>query len=182
MSSWSINKAPAAAQVNAAVTTAQIFPNLLTPTQAAVIPVQDSFTLDGKVFLIRASGEATSAGATTTAAVTLYVALALPSSPLVAANWTVLATSTARVVNTTSCPFWIEAEVCMSAISGKLHGAFNACVNNSFDNKSALANVLSGISVGNAGGASFYVAAGITFGVNAAAGNIGYLRELVLDA
>ncbi len=193
MSSAAIQKAPPAAQVLAAVTTAQIFPNLATPTLAAILNIAGTGRLEQKKFKVRGSGYATTAGATTTVTATLYAKNAAPAASLVAGNWSVIGVSSARVVNTTTVPWWIEADLIFDSVGGKLGGTFNAMVNNTLDAAAAITNPLTGLngsSYAVTQGATkvpaaepvFVVAVGLTFGVNASAGNIGNLQELILDA
>lgn len=194
MSSSAIQKAPPAAQVLAAVTTAQIFPNLSIPTLAAILNISGSGRLEQKKFTVRASGFATSAAATTTVQAVLY-ASKVPFSAantLLPGTWSAIATSTARVVNTITAPWWIEADLSFDSIGGHLQGNFNAEINNLFDAKAAIANPLTGLNGTSypvvQGGVSipvgepvFAMAVGLLFGVNASAANIGNLAEFILS-
>lgn len=171
-------KAPLAAQVNAAVTTSQIFPLSSTPTLACTMAVPGSGVLEMKKFIIRATGKATSAGATTTGLATIYGAVALPSAPFTPGNWTVLCSGTARVINTTTCPWFIEAHVAFDLTSGKLQGSFQAMTNALFDTFATLSNPLASIVAAEP---LFYLGVGFTFGVNASASNIAVLNEFAID-
>lgn len=179
MSSMSILKARAAGAVNAAVTTSQIFPDAQVAANPTVIAIPGSGVLEGKKFLARASGKATTVGATTTGLATIYGALAVPANPFTPGNWTALCSGTARVINTTTCPWYIEAALVFDLTSGKLQGKFQAMTNNLVDADAALGNVLGNIVAAEP---LLYLAVGFTFGVNAAAGNVATLMDFVVDA
>ena len=193
MSSTAIQVAPKAAQVSAAILTAQIFPNLSIPTLPAILNVPAGGRLEQQKFKVRASGYATTQAATTTVLLSLFGKPVVPGTPLTPANWTLLGASTARVVNTTSCPWWIEADLTMDSISGKLGGTFNALINDLYDASAPIANILTGLNATSypvvqgantipAVEPAFAVCVGITFGVNASVGNIGNLGNLILLA
>ena len=141
--------------------------------------------LEAKRFTIRAEGNALTAGNYTFKA-GLYAGLVIPGTPLTAANWTLLGAGTARAINTTWAPWWIEANVIFDSNSGNLQGIFNQMVNNLFDASAALTNQLTGINGTNVNvtqGATvvpptdpaFYVAIALTFGTGGV--NIGNLSN-----
>lgn len=189
-----ILKSRPAAKVLAAITTAQIFPDLAVPSTAVALFIPGTNRLEQKKFTVRASGNALTAGATTTVLVSLYIAKLLPAASLVPANWTVMCAGSARVVNTISAPWWIEAELAFDSAGGKLGGTFNQMVNNLFDAPAAITGVLTGLNgtglpVVQPGPVTiqpadpvFVVGVGITYGVNASVGNIANLQNFVLEA
>lgn len=182
-----------AAKILAAVTTAQIFPDFAIPTQACVMNVPGTGRLEQKSFTVRASGNASTNNATTTFKPTLYIAKALPGTSLVAASWTVLCTGTARVINNTTAPWWIEAVLEFDSKGGLMGGVFDQQVNNLYDGIAAITGTLTGLNgtgmpvlqgATNVQPADpvFLVAVGGTYGVNAAAANIANLQNFVLEA
>lgn len=189
----SILKAPPAAKILAAITTAQVFPNLAIPTQACVMNVPGTGRLDQKAFVVRASGNATTQAATTTFTPTLYIAKVLPGSSLVVANWTVMCSGTPRVINTTTAPWVIEAELQFDSVGGLMQGAFDQQVNNLYDGLAAITGrvsglngtglpVLQGATTVQPAEPVFVLAVGGTFGVNASVGNIANLANFTLEA
>lgn len=172
-------------QVNANVSTAQIFPSAQTPTLAYTLNAQGSGKLEQKRFYVRASGYVTG-GTTTNVTVTLYAVAGpnIPANPLTAGSWTVLGASTARAVNSSTAPWFYEAALVFDSVSGKLHGTFTDVINNNLDAAAALSNVVTGIngstsaSLGVEPPIIFVV--GITFSA-ANAGNIGNLGDFTLD-
>lgn len=168
-----IAQARTAANVNAASNAAQVFPDQQNPTSPVFIQIPGSGRFEQKRFKVRASGFATSAGATTTFQPTLYA-----GSSLTAGSNTILGAATATVINTTSAPWWIELQAIFDSISGKLQGTFSAMINNSMIAAAALANVVTGLSAQTE--PVLTICCGITFSV-ANAGNIGGLKYLVLD-
>jgi hypothetical protein len=163
--------------VNAASAAAQIFPNLIAPAQAAVIPVGASGILEQREFGVRACGYATTAGAFT-AGIILYGAVALPATPLVAGSWTVLATSTVRAIGTTTAPFKLAADFVCDSVSKLLNGTFR-CLINSLNDAEAVTTVLPAVNPGGAVEPCMYFALGIIFS-NANAANKGVLTNFYL--
>jgi hypothetical protein len=173
-----VNKAVPAAAISAAVATAQIFPALnSSPAAACVLNILGTNRLEQKVFKVRASGIATTAGAFTVLP-TLFAALVTPAASLVPANWTAIGVGTASAIGTTTAGWEIEMEALFDSISGKLSGTFKSCVNNIPVASAALAAQLAGI-VGSAEPA-LVVAVGLTFSA-ANVGNIGKLADFFLD-
>lgn len=180
MSSNAIQRAKPAGPVNAAVTTAQIFPDLSSPALAAILNCPGSNRLEQKPFKVTASGVATTAGATTTGTASLYAALVAPGTPLVAADWTLLGAGTAEVINTTSASWLIEADLLFDSLSGILAGTFNSNSNNTPIAAAKITNSVTGINGQTEPVLVFAV--GYTFGVNASASNIARLADFCLDA
>jgi hypothetical protein len=176
MSTQAINRAPAAAQVSANVTTAQIFPNSFNSSIACLLTGPGGGVLEQKRFWVRASGYVTT-GTNTNVTITLY-----SGTSLTAGGNTVLGASTARAVNTTSAPWNFEAVLTFDSVSGKLQGSFKDMINNILDADAALSNVVTGVS-GAAGSASpaLNFVIGVTFSA-ANVGNIGNLGDFSLDA
>jgi hypothetical protein len=126
MSTGAIQRAPAAANVNAAIATAQIFPAsaplgsigaAAAAAIAAMLVCPGSGRLEQKPFTIRASGNATTAGAFTVA-ITLYAAIAQPAATLTPGSWTAIATTAAVAIGTTSAPWLLECE-CVFRIASR---------------------------------------------------------------
>lgn len=178
MSTAAIQRARPAASVSAAVATAQIFPDLGTPTLAAVLLCPGSSRLEQKRFEVRASGIVTVAGAFT-ATLSLYGALVAPAAPLVAANWTLLGASGATAVATTTAGWEIQAELSFDSVSGKLQGIVESCVNNITVARAAIANQVTAIN--GVTEPVMVFAIGVTFSA-ANAGNIGKMADFCLDA
>lgn len=181
MSTSSINRAPATglpSNVNANSVAVQIFPNALTPAVPLILTAPSGGVLDRKKFIVRGSGFCTTAGAYTVI-VGLYAGIVVPT---IAAPGTLIAVSTARAVGTTSCPWWVEAEVMFDSTSLKLQGVQSAMVNNLYDAKAAVAAVIAAVA-GAQGNAepSLYFTLGITFNTGSVA-NIGNVADFVLDA
>jgi hypothetical protein len=152
--------------------------------------VLGSGRLEQTKFAVRASGSVTT-GASLTVLPVLYMALVIPGTPFTAANWTVLASGTARTVATTTCPWMIEAYIEFESVGGTMQGTFGATVNNLTDAQAALPNLLTGlngtpnsVTQGStlvvAAEPVFVVACGITFGT-ANAGNKAVLGSFTLD-
>jgi hypothetical protein len=192
MPAATIQQAPPAANLVAPVTTAQLFALLANPTLACTIGAPGKLTLEGRKFKVRASGKATTTGATTTGAPSLYAANVVPASnPLAAASWKLLGTAVAKVINAATSPWWIEADLIFDSISGVLGGSFTDFENMVIDGAVPVANGLTGLNGTNLnvvqGGNTIgpqdpvcVFAAGFTFGVSGA-GNTAYLTSLTLD-
>jgi hypothetical protein len=189
MSTSAIQRAQPAANLLAAVTTAQIFALLASgvsigaaapPATACVLYVPGSKRLEQKRWVPRASGIVTTAGAFT-AQVSLYGAVVPPTgaASLIAANWTLLGAGAAQAVGTTTAAWLIEAEMLFDSVSGKLQGTFNTNVNNTPVASAAIANQLTGIN--GATEPVLALAVGITFS-SGNAGNIGVMADFALDA
>jgi len=127
--SSTIAQAQPAAPLSAAVATAQIFPLATNALVPAFLGVPGSGRLEQKLFEVRASGMATTAGAFT-GAPSLYGALALPTNPLVPGNWTLLGAGAATAFATTSGAWLLQAQFLFDSVSGKLQGSFTSNVNN----------------------------------------------------
>lgn len=146
MSSIAIRRAAPAAQLTGTVATAQVFAALSNPLTAVVVPVPGKGVLEGKRFMIRAEGSAFVAAGTTTVNATLLAAAAIPGSPLVAANWTVIGAGTATAIATAAyAPWWIEANLIYDSNGGLLQGSYSALVNNGLKANAAITNQLTGI-------------------------------------
>lgn len=185
MSSSAIRRAAPANPANAAVATAQVFALASNPILACSLGVPGKLALESKRFTVRAEGNLQVAAGTTTAKLSLLAALLPPAAPLVAANWTLLGSGTARAVASLACPFFIEANMIFDSVSGLVQGSFQQLVANLFDASAPLANALTGVNGTNvpqvqAGPVTvqpadpvFYLAAAIT--VSVGAGSIGNL-------
>lgn len=184
MSSMSVNRQTAIAPVSgAAATTAQIFPALQNALAPAILLISGGGAYEQKKLVVRASGKVVTGAVCNITAQLLAIVGPVPAAnPLTPASYTVIAASTARAVNTTSCPWAIEATLYFDSTSGKLHGFVDAVVNNNIDNHIALSNVLTGLS-GAAGSAEpvITIVASLTFSATNAA-NVGNCAEMVLDA
>jgi hypothetical protein len=174
MSSIAIRRAAPANVVNASVATAQVFTLASNPLVPCTLGVPGKLAIEGKRFTVRAEGNAQTAGAFTCKA-SLLGALTIPATPLVAANWTLLGSGTARTISTAWATWWIDANLIFDSQSGLLQGTFNQQVNNLFDAAAALGNGLTGINGSNQvvtqGGTpvqptdpAFYLAVALTFG------------------
>jgi hypothetical protein len=148
MSSSAIRRAPPANPQNASVVTAQVFNLISNPILPAAIGIPGKLTLEGKRFTVRAEGNLNTVGAYTCKA-SLLGALVMPASPLVAANWTLLGSGTARAIATTWANWWIQANCIFDSQSGILSGAFQQMVNNLYDADAPLSNTITGINGSN---------------------------------
>jgi hypothetical protein len=189
MSTAAIQKASAASPINAAVATAQIFPAVAPQGSigaaaavaiACMLTCPGSSRLEEKLFTVRASGNAATAGAYTVQPV-IYAAVAAPAggTSLTPGNWSAIATGPAVALATTTAPWMIEAKLMFDSTSGKLQGWFDSCINGTFTGSAAIANPLVGLN--GATEPVMVFAAGLVFSV-ANAGNIGKLADFVLDA
>lgn len=185
MSSLAIRRASPANPVNANVTSAQVFNLISNNAVPATVAAPGKLVLEQKRFSVRAEGNVIT-GTTTNVTASLLAGLVIPSSPLVIGNWTLLGASTARAVNSASCPWWIQADLIFDSTSGKLQGIFGDVINNLFDSWAALTNVLTGINGTNSIVSSvapadpvLYLGVALTFSA-ANAGNIGNLANFEL--
>ena len=191
MSSSAIKRAAPASPLNAALATAQVWALASNPIQACVLGVPGKLALESKRFTVRAEGNMQVAAGATTGKLSLLAALLPPAAPLVAANWTLIGSGTARAVASLACPFFIEANLIFDSISGLVQGSFQQLVANLFDGSAPVANVLSGVNGTNVPQVQtgpvtvqptdpvFYLAAALTFSA-AAAGNVGNLVNFEL--
>jgi hypothetical protein len=113
--------------------------------------------------------------------------LALPASPLVIGNWTLLKAGTAAAVAALASPWWFQADLIYDSISGLLNGTAAQVIANTITAAAAV-TALTGLNGTNlpvvqAGPVTvqpadpvFYLAAAITFSAGAAA-NIGTLAN-----
>jgi hypothetical protein len=167
-----------AAPVSAAVITVQIFPDQYVSANPVVIPVPGSGRLEQKRFKIRASGIATTAGATTTFGVTLYA-----GQSLTAASNTALGSLTGVVINTTTAAWFLEGILIFDSVSGHLNGTLSGLINNTIAAAAAI-TPLSGLN-GSSGPLGtepvVNLCVGCTFGVNASASNVGRMSEFILE-
>jgi hypothetical protein len=145
MSSTAIRRAPPSNQVSASVITAQVFNLASNAALPTTVAAPGKLALEGKSFNIRAEGNAFTTVATYTAKLSLLGALVVPASPLVATNWTLLGSGTARIIAATWAPWWIEAKCMYDSNSGLLAGVFQQMVNNLFDANVALTATLTGL-------------------------------------
>lgn len=174
-----INRAPLAANVAVNTGNAQIFPQSLNAAAAANLAVFGTGRFSGRQFFVRASGYATTDAATTTAVVTLYGAVgAVPAAPLVAGSWTIIKASTARVINATSAPWFLQATLTWDLVSKKLQGVTKHMINQLYDADAANTNALT--AVDDTAEPALNFAIGITFAVNLSAGNVGSMTEFSL--
>lgn len=184
-----------AAKVLAALLTAQIFPDLAIPTQACVLNVPGTGRLEQRKFSVRASGFATTAAATTTFLASFFIAKLLPATSLVPASWAaVMCAGTARVINTATVPWWLEATIEFDSVGGKMGGIFNQMANNLFDASAAITGTLTGLNGTGMPAVQpgpvtvqpaepvFVIGCAATFGVNASAANIANLAHFEIDA
>lgn len=144
MSSLAIRRAAPANNVVANTGNAQLFALTSNPLVPVTVAAPGKLILEAKRFTVRAEGYLTTNGAYTAKA-SLVAGLTIPGTPFTIGNWTLLGAGTARAVGTTTCPWWIEANLICDSISGKLHGVFNQLVNNLYDATAAVANVVTGI-------------------------------------
>jgi hypothetical protein len=190
MSSSTIRRALPANQVNANVSTAQVFSLISNPLAPVTVAAPGKLAIEQKRFTVRASGNLLT-GTTSTAKATLLMAAAIPATPLTAANWTVVGAGTARSVASVWSPWLIESELQFESTGGTMQGTFRQLLNNLFDASAAISNVLTGINgtnqVQTQGGSPIaqqdpviYFAVAITLGT-ANAGNLANLSELALD-
>ena len=179
MSSNAIRHAAPANPANAAVATAQVFSLASNPLLACAIGVPGKLALESKRFSVRAEGNAQVAAGATTANITLLGALALPTAPLTAANWTVIKAGTAAAIATLACPWWMQADLIFDSLSGLVHGTFGQLMANTITATAAVGGVLTGVNGTNlpqvqAGPVTiqpadpvFYLAVAATFSVGA---------------
>jgi hypothetical protein len=191
MSSLAIRRAAPSNNVSAAVTTAQLFTLASNALAPVTIAAPGKLVLEGKRFTVRAEGNAVTAADTYTVKATLFAATAIPATPLTPGNWTLLGTGTARAVATAgSVPWWIEANLIIDSVGGRMQGTFQQLANNLFDGAAAITNQVTGINgtnvpVTQAGTVVqpadpiVYFAVGLTFGTGSAA-NIGTLANFEL--
>jgi hypothetical protein len=140
------------ATVGGTGTTAKIFqiasppftPAGVGPSGAVTLGAPGSGRLDGKKFTVRASGNAFVHGTTPT--IQIQILAANPGG-----NNVVLAQSTAQTVTTNAnYPWYIEADLQGTTLSGILQGAFDAVINNAADKRATLTNTLTGVNFGSA--------------------------------
>lgn len=188
MSSIAIAHSGAAAQLNAQVATAQVFPLISNPNLPATVYAKGKNVLEQRQFRVRAEGNAQTAGAYTLKA-SLLAGLTIPANPLVATNWITLGSGTARSIATGWAPWWIEANLIFDSYSGNLQGTFNQMVNNLYDALAPLAAPVTGINgtnitISQAGtpvppsDPVVWFAVALTFGT--AGANVGNLMNLEL--
>lgn len=144
MSSLAIRRASPANPVNANVTSAQVFALTSNPLAPVTVALPGKLVLEAKRFTVRAEGWVVT-GTTTNVTATLIAGLTIPGTPFTIGNWTTLGASTARAVNTASCPWFIQADLIFDSVSGKLQGVFSDLINNLWDAPAVLSNVLTGI-------------------------------------
>jgi hypothetical protein len=179
MKSTAIAQGRRAANAIANTTNVQLFPDYSVATLPALLTMGASGILDGKKFSVCASGECTTIN-NSNVKLGLYGKVATPANPLLAASWTKLAESTARNVNTTSAPWWIEAEFITGQISQKLQGAFTAFINSLYDVPAILTNpVAAGLLPAGSVEPCFQFCVGIDFSI--AGLNIGVLKYFALE-
>jgi hypothetical protein len=145
MSSNAIKRAAPANPANAAVATAQVFSLASNPLLACTLAVPGKLALESKRFFVRAEGNAQVAAGTTTGNITLLGALALPTAPLTAANWTVIKAGTAAAIATLGCPWWMQADLIFDSTSGLVHGTFGQLMANTITATAAVSGVLTGV-------------------------------------
>jgi hypothetical protein len=167
----------AAAPVNASITTPQIFPDQVNSSVPVFIAVPGSGRLEQKRFRLIATGCATTLAATTTFAVSIY-----SGNSLVPANNTLIAALAATVINTTTAPWWIELGLVFDSVSGKLQGSSSGMINNAIIAAAAITPLtgLNGTTAPAGTEPVFNLCVGVTFGVNANAGNVARLGEFVI--
>ena len=173
--------------VNAAVTTAQVFNLVQNSAVPATVGVRGKNISNMRKFRVRATGNVVTAGNYTVQA-TLLMATAIPATPLVAGNWTVLGAGTARAVNTAYSPWEIEADdMVFESGGGTMQGTFKQQINNLLDGAAAISNRLTGlngtnVTVGSTPPADPVIvfAVALTFSTGSAS-NIGTLGEFVIE-
>ena len=191
MSSSAIRHAPPANVANAASASAQIFTLASNNQQPATVAAPGGLAIDGKRFSVRAEGSGLITTAAYTMKASLLAALVMPASPLVAANWTLLGTGTARAGAAGAyTPWWLEANLIFDSRGGQLQGTFSQMANNLFDAVAAITNQVTGINgtnlpINQAGtvvpptNPALLFAIALTFGT-ADAGNTGVLNNFEL--
>lgn len=176
--STAINRAPIAANAVAQVNTVQLFLNSNNAALPAILPVGASGLVEQNEFEIAGGGYVTTVGAYTVT-IGLYAKVVVPAAPTVAANWTLIGASTARAVGTTSCPWKYRAYLIADAVSGKLQGEFECSINNLFDARAAVTNVVAAVNLASIVEPGLNFAFGVTF--NTAALNIAKLNYFNLE-
>lgn len=159
------------AVVNANVSTAQVFPAPSNTAVAAILQGLGTSRLDGRQFIVRASGSVISNG-NYNVTVTLY-----SGTSLTAASNTILKESTARNVNAATAGWFLEGRFSVDSKSGILAGTVALCINNLYDAHAVVTNTISSINVVTE--PPFNMVVGMTFS-SADAANFGYMNEFVL--
>lgn len=114
------------------------------PSGAVTLGAPGSGRLDGKKFTVRASGNAFVHGTTPTLQVQILAAIPGGSN-------VVLAQSTAQTLTTNAnYPWYIEADLQGTTLSGILGGAFDCVIDNIVDKRLALSNALTSVNFGSA--------------------------------
>lgn len=145
MSTSAIYKAQPANQIST-VGAATIFSLANNNTLAATVRVPGKLYLDGKRFFVRAEGSVYIGTAAGTAQPTLYGVTALPASPLVPGNWTLIGAATAQTFGSAAwVPWWIEANLIYDSNGGLMHGTFTSVAANKLTATAAITNPLTGI-------------------------------------
>ena len=192
MSSSAITRARFAAPISADVATAQLFPDKANPAVPVYINVPGTGRLEGKKFVVRASGSVT-AGVAGNVTATLLMGKTLPSAaPFTVGNWTILGASAATALTLGTGNWQIEAELQFESVGGTLEGTFTSLIKNTLGAAAAITNTLTGlngtsqavIQGGSSVGAAepvFVIAVALTF-ATANAGNTATLDDFTLDA
>jgi hypothetical protein len=177
MSSSQITAAVPAANLAAALATAQIFAALQSgtiPAPALLSVPGGPYRMEAKRFRVRMSGAVTGAAA----GVTANPFIAVGSSLTPGSNVVIAQPGTAGAIGAASCPYWLEADLIFDSLSGKLQGYFNGMVNNVAITNAALATVVTGLTSKN--DPVFQLVCGVTFST-ASTANVASLSEFVLE-
>jgi hypothetical protein len=179
---------------NAAITTAQVFPNpsslntVVIPTVEgpAILAIPGSNKVNGKYFDVHVAGNVAVGGVTPSVSLILYAGAAIPT---LAAPGTAVATlAAATLVTATTYPFYMHARFEGDTASGILQGYFSTLMNGVFTAYAKTVN-LTGIAFGPTGTPSNPIANepalnmcfGLTFGV-ANAANSAVLTQFGCEA
>jgi hypothetical protein len=144
MSAGALYTSVPAGPINANVATAQLFPNRQVPSLPVTLNVLGSGRLEQRKWTARASGSATT-GVESTVTVSLYAAKTLPATPFVAADWTLVAASTARTIDAATAGWEIEASLMFESVGGTLQGTFQDMIDNLYDAAAAITGTLTGL-------------------------------------
>lgn len=127
-------------------TTETVLVNPANPASALVLSIPSGSILDKRRFRVEASGTIKGAG-TTNATLKL-----LSGTSTTVASDTSLGASSASAVNSTTAPFYVEANLVYDGATGLLAGTIEYFINGTLTAKAAIANQISGI-LGNSGSA-----------------------------
>jgi hypothetical protein len=177
MSSRQITAAVPAANLAAALATAQIFAALQSgtiPAPALLSVPGGPYRMEAKRFVVRMSGAFTGSASGVTANPVIMV-----GNSLTPGSNTVIAQGTATTIGAGTCPYWLEAQLIYDSLSGRLTGYFSGSENNTVIPDTALAGTaVTGLSSKN--DPVFQLVCGVTFST-ASTANVASLSEFVLE-